>query len=347
MKNKSGGLIRPACLSDEASRNFSDQTEEDSCWFDVIDPFDLDAIKLRGSQSLRRLKDKSQVYCFPENPHVRTRLFHTMEVVNLAKIIANLLGLNEKLCEAIAWGHDIGHTPYGHLGEHFLTEKTGQEFRHEIFGVILAQSIERCGQGLNLSRQTLKGILFHSQSQKLFPAGSYPEEFPAVMWADKIAYTFSDIDDLVRHRGVKPENLPEIITKLGRSQAERIHYCLMALARESNIKGKVSFSMTAEAELFNQLRQWMAENVYQKEREPIFYEALDIAYRFLTDCFSDYDPALLLALMTDREVNALATHALSSGRMDAALARNFGVIEILPTLPRGKMDFSNPNLGDF
>jgi len=347
MENINGGLSRSACQPDEATRNFFDQADEDSYFSNFINPFDLDAIKLRGSQSLRRLMHKSQVYCFPENPHVRTRLFHTMEVVNLAKIIAQLLGLNDKLCEAIAWGHDIGHTPYGHLGEHFLSEKTGQEFRHEIFGVILAQSIERDSQGLNLNQQTLKGILFHSQSQKLFLAGSYPEEFSAVRWADKFAYTFSDIDDLVRQRKVEPKDLPDILDKLGQSQTRRINYCLEALVRESELKGKVSFSATSEAELFSQLREWLAENVYQKEREPIFDEALDIAYQFWADCFSDYDPALLLALMTDREVNALATHALSSGQMDVVLARNFGVMEILPTLPKGKMDFSSTNLGIF
>ena len=124
--------------------------------------FQNDKNKLLHSKANRRLLEKTQVQSGPENINIRSRKSHTDEVMANSVIISEGLGLNTPLCEAIALGHDIGHVPYGHVGESTLSELCGEKFRHEVFGVCVAQHIERRGQGLNLSLPVLEGILAHS-----------------------------------------------------------------------------------------------------------------------------------------------------------------------------------------
>ena len=159
------------------------------------DPFKEDFVRIIQSKAYRRLPYKTQVISLPDCVHVRTRAIHTNEVIGISSRIADRLGLNLSLCEAIAAGHDIGHTPYGHAGEEVLSKFGVKPFNHALNGVLIAQHIERNGMGLNLCHETLEGMLNHSRGAgKLAIVNSKPAEYSVVMFSDKIAYTFSDLN---------------------------------------------------------------------------------------------------------------------------------------------------------
>jgi dGTPase len=174
------------------------ENDDDNYMFSFGSPYLIDAQhKILPSKAIRRLDSKTQVLTGILNKHVRTRLSHTYEVISFAVLAARILGLNENLCYAIALSHDIGHPPLGHNTEKFISTISGKTFRHEIFAVVIAQKIERKGNGLNLTYQVLEGILNHSRgSDSLFlPEKSTPEANLA-MYADKIAYIFADINNI-------------------------------------------------------------------------------------------------------------------------------------------------------
>jgi len=216
MEKFKDGLAHKAFRSETSRGRLNSAKDDDYMYYGVLDPFEMDVQKILESKAIRRLKDKTQVFCFPENPHVRTRLSHTFQVVSVSTLIARILGLNVHLCQAIAWGHDIGHTPYGHMGEEFIARMTGKDFRHEIFGMVIAQRIERMGKGLNLSFETLEGMGNHSRGDgSLTINPNLPLEYTAVMYADKIVYTFSDIKDGLRNGYLQENHLPPHLDKLG------------------------------------------------------------------------------------------------------------------------------------
>jgi dGTPase len=187
--------------SQSLGRRYSlEELDDDHLYLGAFNPYFIDREKIRLSKSLRRLEDKTQVFIdHRSNPHIRNRRSHTDEVVSIAVYIAQILGLNVYLVEAIALGHDIGHSPYGHLGERIIGELSGRDFRHYIMSVVIAQFIERNGKGLNLSWEVLEGIANHSRGAgglKINP--DLPLEYAVVMLADKVAYTFSDLNDALR-----------------------------------------------------------------------------------------------------------------------------------------------------
>jgi len=322
--------------------------DDDKPYFNCVSQFRIDSDKILNSKARRRQEDKTQVLCDPENPHICTRSRHTNEVVSIVIKIAEILGLNVSLCEAIAQGHDIGHTPYGHLGEKFISEITGKHFRHEIFGVVVAQHIERKGDGLNLSYEVLEGILNHSKGKMALSINSdLPLEYAVMMISDKIAYTFSDINDALRYNYLTESELPKEVSSLGKNQRERILNCIFSLIHESFEAGTISFSQNETAKKFEKIRQWLYENYYNCINWDMQKIVLEKTYRFISSdsFFDDCDPAILLALLTDKELNALAQKVFLRGKKPQKedLA-NFGIMEIIPYVRGKEICFTDPDL---
>jgi dGTPase len=343
------------CLKDQAwkvkldSRKENDpEKDDDGPYFNCLNPYQLDIIKITNSKAIRRLRDKAQVFAFPPNPHVRTRSVHTLEVVNTATIISEILGLNVLLAQAIAYGHDIGHAPYGHLGESIIMNLSGRKFRHEIFSAVVAMQIERKGKGLNLTREVLEGILRHSRGGKemSIDADMLPEH-AVVMLSDKIAYTFSDINDAKRFGYLEEVDVPRA-GELGKNQRERTSNCIHALVKESAEKGRVAFSESEAAKIFSETRKWMYEHVYSEVDKILSLqkEALRKTYEFFaTDkYFADCDPAILLALLTDKEVTRLVEIFLVSRHPRIDDIRDFGVFETIERIRGRQIDIEQAKI---
>lgn len=305
-------LVRKAFKSKKTLGRKS-QDDPDLFFSKVLDPFEVDIWKIKMSKSFRALAGKTQVWPVAENPLVRNRLTHTLEVESIANLIARVLGLNDKLTSAIALAHDLGHAPFGHMFERVISRITSAEFRHEIFGPILLQQIERQGQGLNLSLEVLEGITRHSRGGgNLTIEEGFPLEYDVVMYADKLAYLFSDINDATRQDYIQPIDLPASLKFLGKNQRAQINSCLMALFQESVECGYVSFSKSPEALAFEKTRQWMYDHVYYKLDTDtcrlVHEQDIENAFSFIRNyfCLERIDAAVILATMTDREVLVLS-----------------------------------------
>ncbi len=329
---------------DTLGRRF--KKDQDYIYNDVIDPFFLDREKIRLSKSFRRLDDKTQVFPPSLHTNVRDRLIHTNDVVNFASIHAYILGLNVYLAEAMAHGHDIGHTPFGHLGERLICDLSGKKFAHNIMSVVVAQKIERKGLGLNLSYETLEGMLHHSRgSGEMSVSSSLTEEANLVMFSDKIAYTFSDLNDALRVGYISEKKLPKIVNHFGKNQRERMNKVSFEFLRESAEQGRVSFSKSETSKHFNELRQWMYYNVYyvldvEEYRIRIFNDLKRIA-SFIHDHFNgQVDPYLAISCMTDSEVIKLSACLNNGGVKDM----NYGFVEIINNFIGKKINIFSPDL---
>jgi len=209
-----------------SSRTKGRMKEEEAC--QLRPAFQHDRDKILHSKSFRRLKHKTQVFLAPTGDHYRTRLTHTLEVSQIARTIAKSLRLNEDLTEAIALGHDIGHTSFGHAGEAVLNEIVPGGFRHPEQSLRVVDVLEKEGQGLNLTHEVRDGILKHSKGEGDIISDdpqSMPETFEGrvVRVADIIAYVNHDIDDAIRAGVIIYDDLPQdCITFLGDSQSSRI-----------------------------------------------------------------------------------------------------------------------------
>src|SRR5512140_929313 len=229
--------------------------------------FALDRDRIIHSKAFRRTKHKTQVFLAPVGDHYRTRLTHILEVNQIGRTIARALSLNEDLVEAMALGHDIGHTPFGHIGEELLARFLPDGFRHNQQSVRIAEQLERNGEGLNLTHETLDGILKHSAPTDggvETAAWGEPEtpEGWVVRYADKIAYLHHDIDDAMRAGIVEEADLPNAVrAALGRDRGERLDTMIYDVIVTSY--GKADVSMSAEVlEATNALRKFMFDNVY-------------------------------------------------------------------------------------
>ena len=229
--------------------------------------FSLDRDRIIHSKAFRRTKHKTQVFLAPVGDHYRTRLTHILEVSQIGRSIARALRLNEDLVEAMALGHDIGHTPFGHIGEELLARFLPDGFRHNAQSVRIATSLEKNGRGLNLTDQTLDGILKHSAPTTggvETAAWGEPEtpEGWVVRYADKIAYLHHDIDDAMRAGIIAEADLPmEVRAALGRDRAERLDTMVYDVIVASY--GKPAVTMSDEVlEATNTLRAFMFDPVY-------------------------------------------------------------------------------------
>jgi dGTPase len=210
------------------------------------------------SKAFRRLKHKTQVFLAPEGDHYRVRLTHTLDVSQIARTVARALRLNEDLTEAIALGHDLGHTPFGHLGEEALTPYLGRPFRHSEQSLRVVDFLENDGQGLNLTWEVRDGIVHHPWSM---PAPATLEA-QIVRFADRIAYVNHDIDDAVRAAVVQPNELPrDALDVLGDTHSARIDTLVTDLVTRSEGQAEVGLSPEVSGAL-DVLRDFMFAEVY-------------------------------------------------------------------------------------
>ncbi len=220
--------------------------------------FQRDRDRILHSKAFRRLKYKTQVFLSPEGDHYRTRLTHTLEVSQIARTIARCLRLNEDLAEAIALGHDLGHTPFGHIGERSLDETMPEGFRHNEQSRRVVEVLENDGVGLNLTWEVRDGILCHSGSQ--FPTTLEGE---CVRRADRIAYLNHDLDDAIRGGVLQDFELPSDCMKvLGHSHGERINNMIRDIVENSQEDDHLMMSPLMQSAM-DGLREFMFERVYR------------------------------------------------------------------------------------
>ena len=218
--------------------------------------FVRDRDRIIHCKSFRRLKHKTQVFLSPVGDHYRTRLTHTLEVSQIARTIARALRLNEDLTEAIAMGHDLGHTPFGHSGEYVLNELVPGGFEHNEQSLRIVEKLEN-GVGLNLTFEVRDGILNHKKSGT--PATL---EGVCVSLADRIAYVNHDIDDAIRAGQLTDERLPKsCIEKIGATHGQRINALILDILAVSSGKPYVRMSEEMSAE-FDKLRDFLFTNLY-------------------------------------------------------------------------------------
>jgi dGTPase len=232
------------------------EREEEQC--DIRPVFQRDRDRILHSKSFRRLKDKTQVFLLPEGDHYRTRMTHTLEVSQNARTIAKALRLNEDLVEAIALGHDLGHTPFGHSGERILNEICPYGFKHNEQSVRTGEILEKDGQGLNLTFEVRDGILNHQTSR--MPATL---EGKIVRLSDKIAYFHHDMDDAIRGGILTEDDVPSNIRKvLGDTTGERLDKFIHDIV--TNSLGKNDIIMSPEvADAMVKMKEFMYESVYK------------------------------------------------------------------------------------
>jgi len=223
--------------------------------------FQRDRDRIVHSKSFRRLKHKTQVFLAPEGDHYRVRLTHTLEVSQIARTAARALRLNEDLAEAISLGHDLGHTPFGHLGEQALTPFLGRPFRHNEQSLRVVDYLEEDGRGLNLTWEVRDGIVNHTWSM---PAPSTLEA-QVVRFADRIAYINHDVDDAVRAGVIESTELPDdAVRVLGRTHADRVNTLVTDLVNQSEGPPEIRLSDEAFRAL-DALRDFLFERVYLRD----------------------------------------------------------------------------------
>jgi len=271
--------------------------EEEQC--DIRTVFQRDRDRIIHCKSFRRLKDKTQVFLTPEGDHYRTRLTHTLEVSQNARTIAKALQLNEDLVEAIALGHDLGHTPFGHAGERALNRVCPLGFEHNVQSVRTVDLFEKDGLGLNLTYEVKDGILNHQT--KGIPSTL---EGKIVRFSDKIAYIHHDMDDAIRGGILKETDIPkEIGNVIGYTCGERLDHFIHDIISTSHGKDYILMSEPV-AEAMSKLRQFMFENVYTnpkaKSEEGKAEMLIEILYEYHIK-HKDKLPADMLALTEQGE----------------------------------------------
>lgn len=244
-------LLSPrAALSGRTKGRVRPETE---C--DLRTPFQRDRDRILHSKAFRRLKHKTQVFLAPEGDHYRTRLTHTLEVSQIARTIARGLLLNEDLTEAIALGHDLGHTPFGHAGERALNVIYEPGFHHYEQSVRVVDKLEKNGAGLNLTQEVRNGILCHTSGEQAFTL-----EGRVVRISDKIAYINHDIDDAVRAGVLAEEDIPQDIRRaLGEGKSQRINTLVRAVIDNSGEEIRMDGNT---ADYFEKLHEFMFQHVY-------------------------------------------------------------------------------------
>jgi dGTPase len=242
---------------------FSDQSlgrdiYEEPC--DIRPIYQKDRDKILHCKAFRRLKHKTQVFLAPEGDHYRTRLTHTLEVAQIARTIAKALLLNEELTEAIALGHDLGHTPFGHAGERALNRICPIGFEHHLQSIRVVEFLENHGRGLNLSKEVRDGIKNHQTE-----GTPSTLEGKIVRLCDKIAYINHDIDDAIRGQIIQENDIPKEFTDiLGHSLGERLDTLVHNIVTNSENRPDISMSPEIETAMRN-IREYMFESVYMNK----------------------------------------------------------------------------------
>ncbi len=220
--------------------------------------FQRDRDRIIHSQSFRRLMYKTQVFLAPAGDHYRTRLTHTLEVTQIGRTIARALFLNEDLTEAIALGHDLGHTPFGHAGETVMREQFSPDFSHNLQGVRVVERLENGGDGLNLCYEVRNGIACHSG-----PVMPETLEGAVIRYADRIAYINHDIDDAIRAGILRQEEIPaDLRGILGEHHGQRINTMVTSIVRASEGKNAITMEQDIQ-EATDALREFLFARVYR------------------------------------------------------------------------------------
>jgi dGTPase len=282
----------------------------------VRNEFQRDRDRIIHAKAFRRLMHKTQVFIAPDGDHFRTRLTHTLEMMQISRTIARSLGLNEDLTEAIALGHDLGHTPFGHTGEAAISRALsayGRTFRHNEHSLRVVDKLERGGAGLNLTIEVRDGILNHTGEGQ--PS---TREGETVRIADRVAYVNHDVDDALRAGIISWDELPEgPLSVLGEKMSVRIDTLVRDMISSSEKQGEISLSEPVYEALM-QLRAWLFRNVYgnplSRENEKAAGVVAALFEYYLEHggerATSDPDPIIetvdFVAGMTDRY--ALATY---------------------------------------
>ena len=229
---------------------------EEEC--DLRTCYQKDRDKIIHCKSFRRLKQKTQVFISPEGDHYRTRLTHTLEVGQIGRTICRALALNEDLCEAIAMGHDLGHTPFGHSGERALDSLNPYGFKHNEQSLRVVDVLEKEGNGMNLTYEVRNGILNHS-GQNLADTS----EGMVIKFADRFAYINHDIDDAVRVGVISRIDLPlNSVNMFGSTHSDRIAAMIVDIVETSKKDGRVCMSSEKEKTML-ELREFMFDAVYR------------------------------------------------------------------------------------
>lgn len=256
MEQRERELLSPYAALSGDSRGRGRPEEE--C--DVRTVYQRDRDRILHCKAFRRMKDKTQVFLAPQGDHYRNRLTHTLEVSQIARTIAKALRLNEDLVEAIALGHDLGHTPFGHAGERALNAVCPYGFCHSEQSVRTVDLLEKNGQGLNLTMEVRDGILNHQTSGMPFTL-----EGRIVRFSDKIAYIHHDMDDAIRAGILKEEDVPGRITEIiGDTTGKRLDHFIHDIVSTSYGKSDIMMSETV-AKAMKELREFMFERVYQNK----------------------------------------------------------------------------------
>ncbi len=261
-------ILHPnACLSSK-SRGRAKPEKED----DLRTCFQRDRDRIIHSKAFRRLKHKTQVFLAPKGDHYRTRLTHVLEVSQIARTIARALRLNEDLVEAIALGHDLGHTPFGHAGEAILREIHPGGFDHYKQSLRVVDFLEKGGQGLNLTYEVRDGIVKHSKGKGLIVSDN-PKDKPTtleglvVRISDIIAYVNHDLDDAIRAVVIKRTEVPkEIVKVIGEAYSKRIDAMVRDVLKTSSAVGCNHVGMSEEMSfVVYRLRDFLFERVYESD----------------------------------------------------------------------------------
>ena len=252
--------------------------------------FQRDRDRIIHSKAFRRLKHKTQVFLSPGGDHYRTRLTHTLEVAQIARSMARALRLNEDLTEAIALGHDLGHTPFGHAGEAVLDELHPEGFRHYEQSLRVVDFLEKDGEGLNLTWEVRDGILKHSKGKGPIIPEDETElaatlEGQLVRVADIIAYLNHDLDDALRGRVIREEEIPrECVRVLGTKHSERINTMVRSLIFTTLARNDGRLHLEEEVmEAMERLRAFLFERVYEA---PVVYREFIKAKKLLRELYS-------------------------------------------------------------
>ncbi|MGN0745582.1 MAG: deoxyguanosinetriphosphate triphosphohydrolase, partial [Aristaeellaceae bacterium] len=281
-------------------------------------------------KSFRRLKFKTQVFLSPEGDHYRTRLTHTLEVAQVARTLARALHLNEDLTEAIALGHDLGHTPFGHIGERSLDELMPEGFRHNEQSRRCVETLENGGAGLNLTWEVRDGILCHSGKQ--FPATL---EGQCVRRADRIAYLNHDLDDALRGGVLQPFELPaDCLKVLGQTHGQRINTMILDIVENSQGQDVLMMSPLVQ-EAMDGLREFMFERVYRDKWRAAEEHRCDLVMKQLFHYYSEHPGEMPeeYVLIGYREGMARGVCDFLSGMTDRYAVRTYQQLFVPASFP--------------
>ncbi len=270
----------------------------------VRTPFQRDRDRIAHSTAFRRLKHKTQVFIAPEGDHYRTRLTHTLETCFIARTVARALALNEDLTEAIVLGHDLGHPPFGHIGEEVLDaaikDRGGAGFRHNEHSLRLVEKLERGGRGLNLTEQVRDGILNHTGSLR-----AETLEGRIVRLVDRVAYINHDIDDAVRAGVISDADLPaEQIDRLGPTGAARIDALVRDIVERSREAGDIVQSEEMGGAMLR-LRKFMFDRVYLGPEARSEHHRVELTLRTLIDHYLAHPEEMPAATSEGAEADPL------------------------------------------